>query len=142
MDKLRPNDGAGANDRLLIVDDDLEFITILRHMLNEYSDQHFATSAIEGLRMARELLPDLILVDYEMPDLSGADLCTVLKSDPVLRAVPVIFITGHHKTAVITATFKAGGSDFITKPVSRALLLRRVREQLQPSHERKSPAGA
>ncbi len=63
--------------------------------------------------MAREIVPDLILVDYDMPALAGTDLCVILKSDPALAAVPVIFITSHSKVSVVAATFKAGAGDFI-----------------------------
>ena len=70
-----------------------------------------------------------------MPALAGTDLCVILKSDPALAAVPVIFITSHSKVSVVAATFKAGGGDFITKPVSRSLLLDRVRAQLKLKRE-------
>jgi PleD family two-component response regulator len=92
--------------------------------------------------MAREIVPDLILVDYEMPALAGTDLCVILKSDPALAAVPVIFITSHSKVSVVAATFKAGAGDFITKPVSRSLLLDRVRAQLEPEREAEIPVAA
>lgn len=121
--------------RILIIDDDIEFIAILSRMLSDYDDQHFATSGLEGLRMAREIAPELILIDYEMPALAGTDLCVILKSDPALAAVPVIFITSHNEVSVVAATFKAGGGDFITKPVSRSLLLGRVCAQLKFKRE-------
>ncbi|MDB5707252.1 MAG: cheB [Sphingomonas bacterium] len=118
------------NARLLIIDDDIGFIKILGSMLGEYPNQYFADSGLEGLRLAREIVPDLILLDFEMPGLGGADLGMILKSDPALAAVPVIFITSHREVSVVTATFQAGGKEFITKPVSRSILLDRVRAQL------------
>jgi putative two-component system response regulator len=128
--------------RILVVDDDVSFIAILLHMLDDYSDQHFARSAIDGLRLAREINPDLIIIDYEMPDLGGADLCAMLRSDPTLGSVPIIFITSHNRATVMAATFRAGASDFITKPVSRSLLLARVREQLKLTRGLRNPAAA
>src|SRR5258706_6319292 len=100
-------------------------------MLSEFDDQHFSTSGLDGLKMAGEIVPDLILVDYDMPALAGTDLCVILKSDPALAAVPVIFITSHSKVSVVAATFKAGAGDFITKPVSRSILLERVHAQVK-----------
>ena len=123
------------NARILIIDDDIGFIKILGSMLSEYPNQYFADSGLEGLRLAREVVPDLILLDFEMPVLGGADLGMILKSDPALAAVPVIFITSHREVSVVTATFQAGGKEFITKPVSRSILLDRVHEQLQRTRD-------
>jgi CheY-like chemotaxis protein len=127
--------------RILIIDDDIDFIKMLSRMLGDYEDQHFATSGLEGLGLAREIAPDLIFVDYEMPGLGGTDLCAILKSDPAVAVVPVIFVTSHSKVSVITATFRSGGDDFITKPVSRSLLLHRVQEQLQRTRAVKNPVA-
>jgi CheY-like chemotaxis protein len=128
--------------RILIIDDDIDFIIILRHMLSDYTSQYFATSAINGLKLARKITPDLILIDYLIPDMSGTDLCATIKSDPALGAVPVVFITGYSTAAVITASLRAGGDAFISKPVSRSLLLSRVGEQLQLTRGIENPVAA
>ena len=116
--------------KIMIVDDDVMFATILRHMLIEYSDQYFAESAIEGLKLARRIIPDIILLDYDLPDASGVDLCAMLKSDPKLSDIPVIFITSHRGVAVLAATFRAGGADFVTKPVDLDDLETTIRKTL------------
>lgn len=127
--------------KILIVDDDELFVSIARHMLSDYRHQYFASSGIEALKLARDIIPDIMLVDYDMPDLSGADLCAVFKSDPRLRAIPVIFITSHRKVAVVAATFNVGCDDFLTKPISRSLLLERVVEQFRRTRHTQDPVA-
>jgi two-component system cell cycle response regulator len=130
---------AGATDaksgqstaQLLLIDDDPLMIGVLSQMLSQYPNQRTATSGMEGLRLARELTPDLILLDVGMPDLDGIVACEVLRATTSLASVPVIFVTGSRMTSTAAAAFKAGGNDYITKPANKALLIQRVREQLE-----------
>jgi two-component system cell cycle response regulator len=119
-----------AAARLLIIDDDPLMIELLGEMLADYASQRSATSSMEGLRLARELKPDLVLLDVAMPDLDGIALCEILRATPGLAKVPVIFVTGSRMTSTAASAFKAGANDYVTKPVNRALLLQRVSEQL------------
>ena len=122
------------NDNILLVDDDLASIQILGRILSEVGDLRFATNGVDALRLARELTPDVILLDAEMPGLSGFEVCEALKADPLLADVPVIFITGHSGTAFEVTGFELGASDFIAKPISPALVLARVKTQLRVKH--------
>ena len=118
--------------RLLLVDDDPSAIQVMSRMLAEYSDQRFATSGEVALRLAREATPDLILLDLDMPGMTGFDVCEALKSDPVLACVPVIFVTSHNATALLqVAALQKGAADFVTKPLVAAQLTARVRAQLR-----------
>ena len=81
--------------RLLLVDDDPEAIRMLSGMLPDYANQRFATSGKDALRLARAETPDLILLDIEMPDTDGFEVCRRLKGDRRLADVPVIFVTNH-----------------------------------------------
>ena len=81
--------------RLLLVDDDPSSIHAMSGMLAHYEDQRFATSGDAALRIAREARPDLILLDVDMPGMTGFDVCAALKADPVLADVPVIFVTAY-----------------------------------------------
>ena len=109
--------------RLLLVDDDAGFLQVLSRILKDYPEQRLATSGEDGLKLAREARPDLILLDVEMPGLGGLDFCRELKADPALADVPVVFITGQARIPVAVAGFNAGASDFITKPVNTPKLL-------------------
>ncbi|HLZ99408.1 MAG TPA: response regulator, partial [Steroidobacteraceae bacterium] len=120
-----------SNDaRLLLVDDDPLAIQVMGRMLSQYPNQRFATSGEDALRLARELTPDLILLDAEMPGMTGFEVCDALKSDPDLAYVPVIFVTGHNNPAAKTAALRKGAADFIVKPLIAARLRTSVRVQL------------
>jgi PAS domain S-box-containing protein len=115
---------------LLLVDDDVAEIQVMGRMLADYPDQRFATSGEAALRLARETTPDLIVLDVDMPGMTGFDVCEALKADPVLSGVPVIFVTSHDAPALEVAALQNGAADFVTKPLVAGQLLARVRAQL------------
>lgn len=117
--------------RLLLVDDDPSAIQVMGRMLSQYPNQRFATSGEVALRLAREVTPDLILLDADMPGVTGFDVCEALKSDPDLARVPVIFVTSHDTPALKVAAMQKGAADFITKPLVAAQLKTRVQAQLR-----------
>lgn len=100
-------------------------------MLSQYPAQQFATSGEEALRLARKAPPDLIVLDLDMPGMSGFDVCKALKADPALAQVPVIFATSHSGTALEIAALETGAADFVTKPLVAAQVTARVRAQLR-----------
>ncbi|MGM9483423.1 diguanylate cyclase domain-containing protein [Roseateles sp. NT4] len=116
---------------LLLVDDDAASVQVLARMLNGLGEVRFALSGEDALRLARESPPDLILVDAEMPGLSGFEVCSTLHADPLLTDVPVIIITGHTEVAVEVAGFAAGAADFIRKPPVAEVVVARARTQLR-----------
>jgi len=116
---------------LLLVDDDPAAIQVTGRMLAHYPDQRFATSGEVALRLARESRPDLILMDAEMPGLSGLGVCKALKADPALADVPVIFVTSHDSTALQVAALQEGAADFVSKPLLASQFTARVRAQLR-----------
>jgi diguanylate cyclase (GGDEF)-like protein len=116
---------------ILIVDDDPASIQVLGRMLAEQGQLRFALSGAEGLRLAQEAPPDLLLLDADMPGLDGFEVCTRLKSDPVLADVPVIFVTSHSDTQTELAGLAAGAVDCISKPPQAPLVVARVRTQLR-----------
>lgn len=121
-------------DSILLVDDDPSTIQSLSRMLAGVGDLRFATSGEDALRLARESAPDLILLDAEMPGMSGFEVCEALKADPTLADVPVIFVTSHSEPEFEVSGFELGAADFIAKPVSPSLVLARVHMQLRMKH--------
>jgi len=118
--------------QLLLVDDDPSAIQVMNRMLSQYPNQRFATSGEAALQLAREATPDLIVLDVDLPGMSGLDVCEALKADTVLAGVPVIFATSHDPTTLLQVTaFQKGGSDFVTKPLIAAQLTSRVRAHLR-----------
>lgn len=117
--------------KLLLVDDDAAAIRVMSRMLTDFPDQRFATSGEDALQLARELTPDLILLDADMPGMSGLEVCTALKAEPRLARVPVIFVTRHDSPDIEVAALERGAADFVSKPVVAEQLCARVRAQLR-----------
>ena len=116
---------------ILLVDDDPTVIRILSRILSDYAPLRFATSGHVALKLARESVPDLVLLDVEMPDFSGFETCKAFKHDPALAAVPIIFISSHESQQLETAGMQLGAVDFISKPPHASLVLARVRTYQQ-----------
>jgi diguanylate cyclase (GGDEF)-like protein len=116
---------------VLLVDDDPMVIRILSRILSDYTPLRFATSGRVALKLARESVPDLVMLDVEMPELSGFEVCKAFKTDPRLAAVPIVFISSHESPELETAGLKLGAVDFISKPPHASLVLARVRTYQQ-----------
>jgi diguanylate cyclase (GGDEF)-like protein len=112
---------------ILLVDDDLMVVRILNSILGDFAPVRFATSGAKALRLARESTPDLVLLDVDMPDTSGFEVCKSFKSDPALAQVPIIFITSHESAQLEAKGLELGAVDFIGKPPHAPLVLARVR---------------
>lgn len=121
----RPNE-------ILIVDDVDKNLQLLGNSLHkEGYDVLFASSGEEALQTVAEGLPDLILLDVMMPGMSGFEVCEKLRRDPRTAEVPVIFVTALSEPSDIVDGFRAGGQDYITKPVKTAEMLVRVKTHLE-----------
>ncbi|MEO7733580.1 MAG: diguanylate cyclase [Kofleriaceae bacterium] len=116
---------------ILVVDDDPIAIKLACQILSEYASVRFATSGADALRLIGASAPDLILLDGEMPGQNGFEICKILKADPVLRHIPIIFVTAHDDVAFETLALTLGAADFISKPVSAAKMKLRVTLHLQ-----------
>lgn len=115
---------------LLFVDDDISAIQVMGRILSQYPEQQFATSGDEALEQARACRPDVILLDADMPGMSGFDLCRVLKQDPDLADVPVIFATSHPSLAFKVSAYDCGAADFVAKPLEPERLRASVQARL------------
>ena len=116
--------------RLLLVDDEPTNLQVLRHVLQADYRLLFATDGARALQVAREQLPQLILLDIMMPGMDGYAVCRALKADPATAGIPVIFITALTDSQDETAGFDVGGVDYLTKPVSPPVVRARVRTHL------------
>src|SRR4029077_871230 len=86
---------------------------------------HVATTGEAGLRLVRELRPDLVLLDLMLPDISGLEICKALKKDPITRDLRIIMVTAKGEEIDRVVGFELGADDYVTKPFSvRELLLR------------------
>ena len=117
---------------ILIVDDNPTNVEIFQTRLaaNNYNIIT-AMDGEAGLRMARDHLPDLILLDIMMPKLDGISVCRRIKSDPYLPFMPIIMVTAKAESKDIVAGLEAGGDEYLTKPVDHRALVSRIRSMLR-----------
>ena len=118
---------ARENFSILLVDDDLMVVRILNSILGDFTPVRFATSGQAALKLARESIPDLMLLDVDMPEFSGFEVCKAFKSEPALAEIPIIFITSHESAQLEAKGLELGAADFIGKPPHAPLVLARVR---------------
>ena len=118
--------------RLLLVDDDVDSLAVARARLaGDQVEIVCATGGREGLDAAKAQCPDLILLDLDMPDMSGFDVCRILKADPELCMIPVLFLAGSATSADKVRGLDLGAVDYITKPFNDFELKARVRAALR-----------
>ena len=117
---------------VLVVDDTPENLTLMASLLKDKYKVRVAKSGEAALGMVApgEPLPDLILLDIMMPGMDGYEVCRRLKSEPVTRDIPIIFLTAMTATEDETKGLDLGAADFITKPVNPPIVLARVATQL------------
>jgi diguanylate cyclase (GGDEF)-like protein len=120
--------------KILLVDDDPGMIQLMARILSGLGQLRFATNGTAALQRAREVAPDLMLLDTEMPGMTGFQVCAAMKEDPALCDVPIIFVTAHSGDEFELKGLDIGAVDFIAKPISEPLLLARVRTQLRVKH--------
>ncbi len=117
--------------RILAVDDDRFALLMVKHSMK---DRDWTIETLNDpnqlISFAKEWLPDLIILDAEMGDFSGYDLCRKLKQDPVLREVPVILLSGHTEEKFKTMAFEAGFSQYCTKEALQKQLPEQIQELL------------
>jgi two-component system, cell cycle response regulator len=118
--------------RLLLVDDDVESLAVARARLaNDGIEISCATGGRAGLDAAKSQRPDLILLDLDMPDMSGFDVCRIMKADPDLCMIPVLFLSGSGTPADKVRGLDLGAVDYITKPFDDFELRARVRAAIR-----------
>ncbi len=122
-------------DTLLVVDDSRTLCHLLGGLLCPRYRVLTAETGEEGLALALQWCPDLILLDVMMPGLDGFHVCRRLKEDSRTREIPVLFLTALGGEAEEMRALEAGGIDFILKPVSAPVLAARVRNQLELKHQ-------
>ncbi len=126
---------ASYKSNVLAVDDVPDNLTLLGDLLEDSYNVRYATNGEKALRIAAsDNPPDIILLDIVMPEMDGFEVCRRLKADPVTASIPVIFVTSKTEIEDEAQGFALGAVDYISKPVSPAKLLARVRTHLRLKH--------
>ncbi len=117
--------------RILIVEDTKTIVMVEKMMLagRDYSIET-AGDGEEGLMKARNIKPDLILADIMMPKMDGIEMCRQIKADPLLKNIPVVMVTTKGDPEKVEQAFLAGCSDYLTKPIDKLELIRKVEKYI------------
>jgi two-component system phosphate regulon response regulator PhoB len=112
--------------RVLVVEDEADLQHVIEYNLRGAGyDVSVAARGADALRLASELRPDLVLLDWMLPDIQGSDVCRALKAGAETKSIPIIFVTAKAEEIDRVVGFELGADDYVPKPFSvRELLLR------------------
>lgn len=127
---------------ILVVDDEQDLLDLIEYNLKKEGFEVLkAEDGEEGIEVAREHSPDLVLLDIMMPIMDGLEVVEVMRNDEELKRIPIIFLTarGDEKTEV--EGLNKGGDDYITKPISTTKLISRIKAVLRRFEETEEPVN-
>lgn len=117
--------------KVLIVDDTQLNQKLLDHLLRDTYTTRIASDGVEALQAVGDFIPDVILLDVNMPGMDGYEACRQLKANPKTRDIPVLFITAMTDEKDEELGFSVGGSDYIQKPIRGAIVKARISAHLK-----------
>jgi CheY-like chemotaxis protein len=121
---------------ILAIDDMSLNLRIIKITLERYYEVRIAKSGEQALAVLGNSRVDLILLDIEMPGMSGFETLELIKLQPKAEKIPVIFVTSHVSTELITKALKKGARDYIMKPFEPEVLIRKVYAVLNGVNEK------
>ena len=132
--------------RILLIDDETDILEFVKYNLSRDGyEVYTATNGAEGLEVAMEVKPHLILLDMMMPVLDGLETCKAIRNSPVLKNIMVVFLSAIGSEETQLQSYDAGADDYINKPIKMNILRSRVQAILKriPSiEESESPKKA
>ncbi|MDX2272210.1 MAG: response regulator [Cyanobacteriota bacterium] len=129
-DLYRSRDSAPA--KLLLVDDDASFLEMLVELLQPWGFEILTLNQpLLFWETLQQTQPDLLILDVEMPEVSGIELCQVVRQSTTFEALPILFLTAHRDPASIIHVFNVGGDDYVNKPVVGPELIARILNRLE-----------
>ena len=121
-----------SNKKILLVDDEIDILDFLSYNLNnEGYEVRVAKNGQEGVNIAKEFLPDLILLDMMMPEMDGVETCEKIRSLDSTKEIAIAFLTARGEDYSQIAGFEAGADDYILKPIKPKVLMSRVKALLK-----------
>lgn len=120
---------------ILVIEDEPALLKVLDYNFKQAGHEVLlAPRGVDGLRLARERHPDVVLLDQMLPDVQGTDVCRSLQLDPLTRDLPIIFVTAKGDEVDRIVAFELGAIDYVVKPFSVRELVLRVQAILRRSH--------
>jgi len=127
----------GNAQKILVVDDEPDVVDLVSyHLKNAGYQVRTVTDPNCSIETARSFLPHLVILDVMMPELNGTQICRILRADPLMKSVPIIFLTAKGEEADRTGGFEAGCDDYVCKPFSVKELVLRVKSILRRAGKR------
>lgn len=128
--------------KILLVEDDRDSARLLQFKLESLGyEVALARDGLEGIDKARQIHPDLIILDVVMPRMDGFTVSRLLRYDDDLADVPIVFLTCCSRESDIVQGFEAGGDVYLSKPVDLIELARGVRQLIGPPEEEQEKAA-
>ena len=113
--------------KILVVDDDLDIIEILKYNLNKSGYLvKSAKTGIEAIKKAKKFIPNIILMDVMMPEMSGIEACSEIKQIDELSETMIIFLSARSEDYTQISAYDAGADDYISKPIKPKILLKKI----------------
>jgi putative two-component system response regulator len=116
---------------ILVVDDNLANLKQIQIQLSENYQIILEKSGMQALQICSRQIPDLILLDVDMPEMNGFETIARLKQSAILSRIPVIFLTANHDVTTEIRGLESGAMDFITKPFEKSILIHRIELHLR-----------
>ncbi len=120
--------------KILIVDDDPDILDLLVSTLQDEFDVSTAINGREALNSLKSSKPNLIVLDYMLPDLTGPEICKIIRKDPLLLSISILMLTGKGEVDDKVDGLEAGADDYMLKPFSPQELIARIRMLIRRSH--------
>lgn len=127
--------------RLLVIDDDPENLKLVIEMVKGHYEAFHTNSGREGLQLAVRVQPDVILLDVQMPEMDGFEVCKRLREQPATRHIPVIMLTAAGGLDSRVRGLDIGADDYVTKPFQTKELLARVNARMRRFDTEKKDEG-
>ena len=131
------------NQKILVVDDEPDIVELISyHLTKEGYQVHTASNGKEAIKTAKEVFPDLIILDVMMPEMDGIEACRLMRSMPEFKHIFMVFLTARSEEYSEIAGFHVGADDYIAKPFEPKELIARVKAVLRrTSHTSSSKAS-
>lgn len=127
--------------RILLIDDSLIQLRTLNMLLRDRYEVMMSTTGLDGISIAKKERPDLILLDYNMPILSGRDTFKKLQEKEETKDIPVIFLTGVDEREEVEEVLKMRPQGYLLKPVENDLLFKKIDKILAEQEAKSTPAS-
>jgi len=122
---------------IMVIDDDEDTLFLVKNILNGAGFQNIITisSGKKAIKALKEVKVDMILLDIEMPNMNGYEVCKAIKTLPDLGDIPIMFFSGKHDKKTLLKCFRAGGFAFMAKPFTAAEMIKNMKAYLTLNYD-------